>query len=720
MLSRRMLVGVVSASLVAASAALAQVRGPEPRQLLADFIHYVKIDQRQAAIAVGQQLLDLGLSPQEWVGLVEDSGEAGRFVEAIVLAQKQGGGFPELEAAAGKMDALFSRGKLERVRNDEEIARNIELLTGSQRGRLLARERLVAAGEYATPRLLDALLQRENPHLQVEAYSVLVDLGRQSVGPLSTALTGLPTTSQDRVVRVLESVGYATAIAAIVDVRETTQVDSLRATCQRALSRLAGDSTVGDSATEYLKLAQGYYDEKTELTSFPGETTQILWSYDPSIGLVPTAILTPVYHEAMAMRLSEASLRRRQQGNSGAISLWIAANLRREIESPANYTNPAYAADRRAAEYYAVASGADAVQHVLASAIKDRNTQLAFRAVKALQQTAAGATLWTAGDAGAPLLSALQYPNRRVRYEAALALAAAAPATEFPGADRVVPTLAGAIREASQKFAVVISGDTEVYQQLRAIAEGMGFIVLPEGRRLNDVAAAVAETPGIDLIIASLPVESSQSLVAEARESSALSASPVLLLTSPQGYIDLGLRYRNDDTVAVRQSGIGREAMVATINALVQAASGGIIAGPEAVTYQRRALGALRDLAIGGTSVFDVADATVTLIRALEESDASMRLDIADILARVDEKRAQVALMDAALRAQGADRVQLLRRLADSARRFGNRLETRQVEQLVRIAETGQGEEATAAAAAMGTLNLPYTNLVPLILGRGG
>lgn len=44
----------------------------------------------------------------------------------------------------------------------------------------------------------------------------------------------------------------------------------------------------------------------------------------------------------------------------------IAANFSREIDSPANYTNPAYPATRRDAMYYAVAAGSSTAQRVLA------------------------------------------------------------------------------------------------------------------------------------------------------------------------------------------------------------------------------------------------------------------------------------------------------------------------------------------------------------------
>jgi hypothetical protein len=138
----------------------------------------------------------------------------------------------------------------------------------------------------------------------------------------------------------------------------------------------------------------------------------------------------------------------------------------------------------------------------------------------------------------------------------------------------------------------------------------------------------------------------------------------------------------------------------------------------EARDYSARSLQILRDLAVSGNTVFNVADATLSLVSALGEAAGPTRLDVAEVLARIDERRAQVALMDAALNAAADERIALLGKVADSAKRFGNQLEPRQVDRVVELATTAQGAEATAAAALMGSLDLPNENLIPLILGR--
>lgn len=686
------------------------------QSLLSDFIHFVRIDQREAAVAIGKQLLDQGLSAQDFVKLVDGSQDSNRFADTIIRAQKQG----DVEPIAAQMEVLYERGKLEIVRDPEQIKRNISLLKGSNREWLLARERLIAAGEYGMPLLLNALLQKNDPALRAQVFNVMVDMRRQSVTPLCTALPKLDENGQELVCDVLGQIQAATAVPYIADLRSTTTSNSVKTSCDRALGRIAMNIEGQQPADLYYWLADRYYRESAELTSFPGETVQLLWTYDPPVGLYPIAIDSHVYHEAMAMRTDERSLTLKSDDNAQAVALWIGANIKRELETPDGYQNPAYPAGRRDAMYYAVASGADNCQRVLARGLIDRNTPLVRKAIAALDRTAGGASLWEqSGGQNAPLLACLQYPNRRVRYESALALAKANPSRQFDGSARVVPTLGSLIRDVSEKYAVVLATDAELYQNLRKIVTGLGYTVLPNGQNLTELAGPIAEVPGVDLIVSNLSPEQTQAMIVEAHASTLLGATPILALTTQEGFIDLSRQYERDEMVAIRQAGIEPSAIVATTEDLLKRSSGGPITAAEAHDYQARSLAVLRDLAVSGSTVFDVRDAAAPLIRSLTENPQAFGREVAEVLAWIDQPRAQVALMDAALAAGGPERVPLLGKVADSAKRYGNMLEPRQVSRLIELGRKAPGDEATAAAAVMGSLNLPNSDLVPLILNPG-
>ncbi len=714
--------GSAAASASAPPAKAPPARGegdaPTPADLLKDFIHYVRIDRADVAAGMARQLIDLKLTPTQFVDLVEQANEVDRFVVTVVKAQRIN---KELEDLAAKMQLAYDTGKLQRARSPEQITKAIAGLTGGQRERLLSRERLLFASEYAMPQLLEAYLDRTNPARQEQVRGLLVEQGRVSIMPLTTALPRLDASQQEQVVNVLGLIKYKTAIPFIADLQAGTQSADVRTACLRAMENLEAQGISGDVAALYAQLAEGFYAERTDLTSFPGEDNQLLWDYNPGVGLTMQAIRTPVYHEAMAMRLLERSLTLRSD-NQGALALWVASNFRREIQTPAGYLNPAYPAGRREAMYYAVASGSQVQQAVLGRAIDGTDTTLARRAIAALEKSAGGASLWAAGDGASrrPLPEALTYPNRRVQYEAALALAAAQPRAAFGGSDRVVPTLASAVRGSAIKTAMILTPENETYTVLRGMLEKQGYTVMPFGRSVADMAGPLSETAAVDLVVLnSQRGEVIPTLIDEVRTTAKLSAAPILALTSPEAYSDLHRRYERNATVALRPSATGETQLGKAIEQVVEAASGGPITEQEARNYQTRSLAALRDLAVSQNPVFNVGDATLPLIAAVGDTKGEERLGVAEILCRIPQERAQTAIMEVAMTSKGSDRVALLGKVADSAKRFGNLLPTRQVNELVELASSGVDSEATAAAALMGALNLPNDKVIPFILKQG-
>lgn len=708
--SRPVIVPVCLLALLLGAPAMAQPQPDSPREILRDLQHYVLINQREAAEAKAQQLLDLGLSPRQLLDLVKSSRDVDRFISVLDRMQTT----PQLEDVGAQLRQAYRRGERELVRDPDEIARNIRLLTGQAKARLLAQNALVAAGEYAVPQLLDALLGQDE-RLASEAGRVLVQMERQAIIPLCTALLDVTPVNQEKIINVVSRIAYRTSLPFLKELEENSDVAMVRREASAAVERIGG-SGVPFASDLYEELADGYYGQRTDLTSFEGEDVQLLWNYDERRGLWAQAIRTGLFHEAMAMSMAERAMSLNPRSRQ-ALSMWVLANLRRDIETPDGYVNPAYSEDMRDAQYYAVAAGAEICQPVLARALSDRNTRLVRSAIAALDLTAGGQSLWSYGGGPAPLLGALRYQNRRVQYESALALGKANPDSTFQGAERVVPILASTIRGAAEKYAVLIERGVGTEGQRRGILSSMGYTVLPSGDTLQEIASAIAEAPGIDLIIVDLAsVEAAREVIEQARGNALLAATPVLVLTSSQGSIDLQAEFRRDETVSVRSRGIPEDMFRAAADQLVERASGGPISEGEARDYQARALGVLRDIAIARGPVFKAEDAVAPLIRGLQDEASPFKLLIAEVLAHIGEDRAQIALMDATMAASGGERVAMLQKVADSAKRFGNRLEPRHLTSLSSMATSGEASEATAAAAVMGSLNLSNEGLVPLIL----
>lgn len=686
---------------------------PPLEQQLRDFIFYVNINRDDAAALQAEAVMSRGLSPLELLDVVEGKQLDQDLTEALGKALRRSG----VEPAAAPLFKVLEEARLQRARDPSEIERNIAALTGTLRGKLFARERLKAAGEYAMPQLLEALLQRRNATLRTEVQRLLTsEMGRSSVVPLATALPDVDPTAQELIASILGKLGYVSAAPALAELAERSQVEAVQAASAGALAALG---VQGRTAAElYLELGEGYYDERDDLTAFPGEEVQLLWSHDPAIGLIPAAIDTGVFHEAMAMRSAERAMELGSD-RGAASALWVSANFSREIDEPAGYDNPAYPPSKREAMYYAVSLGATVGESVLGRALGDLDTPLARRAVEAIERTAGPNRIWSRPAGVSPLVSSMNYPSRRVQYDAALAIAASHPQNPFAGSERVVPTLSSAIRFAGQRYAVVLSQTNEQYGSLRRILEGRGYTVLPYGRRIDELAEPITAAPGVDLIILQAGEGATPAAIEAIRADRRLSATPLLALVATPEMPSVSRAFDRDASVAIRPLGSGESGIGETLTALVDRAAGGEIDADEARAYAERAVRSLRDLAVGQNRVLDVSEAATSLISALSETQGPIRTEIAEVLSRINRADAQRALGLAAFETGGSERIALLDALAGSARRFGNLLDQPLVDRVIELAETGSDDEATSAAAVIGALGLSQRDLVRLILAGG-
>ena len=206
-------------AMLLAQSGTAPSREPTNAQLLEDFMHYTLIDNPALAAEFGQALLDKGLDATEFVRLVDSTREGYTKFERAVL---QGMRNREIEPVAAALLGQYEKGKLAMVRDPEAIAKSIADLAGTQRARSFARQRLKEAGEYATPQLFRALVQRDNALLKAEVRTLLVEMGRQSVVPLCSALRELDAVSQELVIGVLGDIPYTTSLPFIYDVWAST------------------------------------------------------------------------------------------------------------------------------------------------------------------------------------------------------------------------------------------------------------------------------------------------------------------------------------------------------------------------------------------------------------------------------------------------------------------------------------------------------------------
>ena len=698
----------------------AQAAASDPSDLWADFGHYVRIGSPQRAVEAANVLVT-----ETEAGALLDAVEASRFSDTASLFRRAQG-MEEVADLARQLETKLQEARLSRSREEARIAADIDALNQGQRAYLNATQRLAAAGQFAAPQMLSTLTKPEREELHAAVRRALVDIGRPVVMPLAAALPQLGAVSQGQVAEVLGAIGYpqaAPALAAVVDNPETDP--TARDKARQALDRIVRNSRLDpnvSAARRYLDLGESQYrtgtTNPTELDGYDASNdTGVVWVYDPQLtvtgepGLTPLPVPGVILGDVLAMRSSQTALRL-DPDLGPALSLFLAANLRRENRLPAGETDPSYAPERQEPSYYALVAGPQRLNDVLQRALDDNDPALALDAIEAISQTAGS-------DAVDPLTRGLTYSDRLVRYRAAQALAFAAPESSFEAAYRVVPVLADSIRQAGTLYAAVVADDQEQRNQLTDAVSSLGFQAL-SAASVSEASSLIREAPGVDLIIIGGDTQGLRRAVADATADPQLGNAPVVALAPAENQASLANELGGPRVMVVAA---GDEAPGDAVREAVEQArqrySGATLSDEEAQALTLRSLMLLREIAMSEGSIFDAADALPALVQVTTDPRAEVAIAAGDVLSQLDSSEAQTQLADAALDTVGEVQISLLVDLAESANAFGNKISAEQGDRLTELVKTSRGDLAVAAAQAHGALTLPTSNAVQLILSSG-
>jgi HEAT repeat protein len=687
----------------------------EPDDLWADFGHYVRIAQPELASQAATALVEQ-TSPAELLDAVETS----RFDQLGQLFRRAKG-MEGLGDIAGRLENKIQEARIERSREEQRIADDIQKLGEGQRAYLNATQRLTAAGQFAAPQLLAALNNPEMESLHGPIRRAMVEIGRPMVLPLSTALPGLQPDVQGQVALVLGEIGYPQAIPALA---EALADDSTDAAAKRRIENALNDlmnrnrAPSGLSPAEmYLRLGLEQYSKASvdprRLASYDSSNrTGVVWFYDENLtvtgspGLTGLVVPGEILGDALAMQSAQRALEL-DPALDQALSLYLMANLRRENRLPEGETDPTYPDSRQAPSYYAMVAGPQRLSDVLDRALSDGDVQLALDAIDGISKTAGRETLQ-------PLVRGLNYSNRMVRFRAAQALAAARPQESFDAAYRVVPTLAASVRQDGVPYAAIFSTNEQSRNALSNAASQLGYEPVAAAS-VPAIKEDLESIPGIDLML----VEGEPFDVRRAIDSSALdaklSAAPILALSGTENQTRLASEYENNLRVTVVAVDPGTDALSKAVEVAQSRFSGTAITQEVATELALTSLALLRDLAIEG-GLFEASNALPALLELTNDERSEVAIAAGDVLSKLDNARAQSGLAEAAVTSVGDVQAAYLIDLAESATAFGNLISAQQSDAILQLVKTTRGDLAVAAAQAHGALTLPTRNAVELIL----
>ncbi len=570
--------------------------------------------------------------------------------------------------------------------------------------------------------MLEYLQNNSKKDLHSYIIQVMGEIGRPLLTPLIEELRVSDPTLKVELVRVIGQIGYPQALPTLRAMQmDQTLSPEIRRTVDSAIAQIdrTGRAATMSPADLYLAGGENYYSKKSSyLPQLSDEKTNPIWYFDSGLNnVVAMNVPTPIWGYIMAVRSAEAALKV-EPTNSAAISLWLAAELSRELELPAGETDPTRSDKTQDGIYYARAAGPAYVNPVLARALDNEDAPLALRALDALEATAGVSGL--VSNADSPLVRALSHPDRAVRFHAAFALAKANPLTQFPSFFRVVPVLAEAVSSSSNPTALIIVPDEDLRNALAdALHNSDMHYTVYSGGTLSAALDKARMAPTFDVVI--VPSDEYLRVADLSRTEYRLTNSPVLVSAADADVAALKLRL-----VARKGYGvIDRHADAAAITAAMQSArtqmGATAITADDASKFSLEALHLLDVLASDHHSIYSVTEAVPTLIDALRDKRAEVATAAAGVLGKLNSPEAERALAAAALSADAdaALRITFFNQLAESAKRTGNSLDADSVSSLIKAVSTGPDAKLQlAAAGALGALNVPSNQASTLILNQ--
>jgi HEAT repeat protein len=702
-----------------ATDAAAATSAPAPtgplKSLADDYLHYSLVNNLDLAQANGQAILNANPAPKDLLAAFEDAANGRNPREIMIRNQER----PELRDVSSQLLDRLEEGYRSVARDPARIRADIERLDNGPRAYNNARDHLVAAGQFAAPLFIEYLQNNDKASLRPYILRVMVEIGRPLMLPLLEALQVNDPGIRIALVKVIGEIGYPQALPALRSIQvDAATSGELKNAVDQAIASI--DKTGGAANTApaalFLKSANNYYDKKPSYQPLLlSEKTNPVWVFDKGLNNVaPLQVPTVIWTDVMALHNAEETLAL-DGNNSEAISLWLSADLRREIALPAGAADPTHDNTKPEAAFYARAFGPIYVNPVLSRALDAHDAALALRAIDALEATGGISGLVSASN-GAPLIRALTYPDRDVRFHAAFALARANPTSSYPSAFRVVPTLAEALGSKEQPVALIVSSDEDVRNKL---ADGLRGGATPYTiYSASTLAKALDEAKTAStisaVIVASGPEADGVQLSAHT-DHRLDSASVVVLAPTDQVKPWSGDR-ASYKTVDEHSDAAAVTTAIGQVSTALGTGGGSAAANAD---YVKTSLELLHMIAADHKSIYSINDAVPALSNAIKDSDAAVVTSAANVLGELNNADAQRTLASAALASDvnAALRAPLLTAVAESAKHTGNALDASAVNSLIKVVQTEKDPAVRlAAATALGALNVPSNQASTLIL----
>jgi ActR/RegA family two-component response regulator len=512
--------------------ALAQEKAsrPELQQQFNAALKSYNDGQYDKASAALDRILQMNPSSHEAMDLLEKS-DMGILVKMLqepkvgaqvrILLRKS-----EEEAANLPHDPATIKALIEKTGSDDIVAH------------WSAIRQLTAIGPFAVPQLLDEALSIERltrESRRLASFVALRAMGPAATPPLIVALRDGGDSDADAIATMIAKSPDARAVPPLAAIVENpARPDNVRKAASDALAAIVSEPgrAARNAADAYYRLAQRYYYADPALLALTSDANRGIWRWNPegknfAERLVFEPLSAAAFPRLMAADAIQAGMAQKHS-SPDLIELDICNNYMM-LEDAAALKDKA--PDPQTIKATNESLGAEYLYAALGRLLKDNNQPLARRCVEALADI---------GDPRPPrentLISAVAYPDKFVRIEAALALIQLSPMGELGGTGETARAMAASLGAPVRPRAGFLTDDADLFQRLAKAIQGPDLSVEMH-KKTGDAVRQVKEIASpLSVLVLDARVEGNEKSIALVnalhadRRSSKL---PIILLAAP-------------------------------------------------------------------------------------------------------------------------------------------------------------------------------------------
>lgn len=548
---------------------------------------------------------------------------------------------PDLRSAGQSLVDMANDAARARARDEQRIRHFIDNLVKSPEERAYALQQLRISGIHAFPVLIDAL-----QHKQIDRGALISTLFAMPRECWPAAAAALDSGDEDLIGLMVDLLRHWDVRKAVDSLWYPAGApklsEGLRVHTSRAINDLLGLSGSLPSPVLMLtRVAQRYYDHQSGFGTTPATVPIWRWENGALHAVSATISEAEEFYGTKAARQALAI----DPNYEPAQALLLSLALDKAYEK-VGQDRPLPPAVNGVVET-ALSTGPRLLTDVLTKAIRERRTAVVLGAITALGQTGKANLLTGTPDRPAPVVQALNYPNPRVQFAAALATLEIHPQDYFQQAPRVVDTLTRALAPETRLQALVMDGNAGRGHDLESQLLQLGYQTQWAGSGRAGFTAA-AQSSNIDLVVIEPRIQNwgLDETVANFRADARTAGVPIVLLARDdiRDRLDsLAHRYFNVYVVGRYNT---KESFARALALELDPTTKPLTPAEKAIN-QRTALGWVLRLARGELPSFDIrpaADALTLLLPAPELGPTA-----AEALAFVPGAKTQARLAGIAL-----------------------------------------------------------------------